>query len=133
MNENILENCHLQLEPHSHEHSIFCSCAISVFRHVGFGHPGFLLLGCIHLRTTLGMLFLSILRMCPNHHNCRCLFSMTALLQLVSLRSSTFDILLGQNIQQNFLEHRLWKASIFAMSPLTTGQHSEPYSKIDFT
>ena len=44
------------------------------------------------------------------------------------LLSSMLDILLGQNIWQIFLKHPLWKVSNFA-----TRQHSEPYSKVDWS
>ena len=104
-----------------------------VFRHFVFGRPGFLLLSGIHLRVTLGILSLGILRTCPSHLSRRRLISRTALLQPDCLWSSTLDILLGQIIRQIFFKHRLWKASIFAMFPLNTRQHSEPYSKIYFT
>ncbi len=115
------------------ESHISCNSAITVFRHVVFGHPGFLLPGGVQLRATLEILYLGILRTCPSHLSRRHLISRTALLQPVFLWSSTLDILLGQNIPHTFLKHPLWKASIFAMSPLTTRQHSESYSKIDFT
>ena len=103
-----------------------------LFRHAVFGSPGFLLPGGVHLRATLGILSLAILRTYPSNLNRRRLISRTALLQPVFLWSSMLDILLGQNIRQIFLKHPFWKASIFAMSPLITRQHSEPYSKIDF-
>ena len=107
-----------------HESHISCSYLITLFRQVVFGRPGFLLPSGVHLRTTLGILSLGILRTCPSHLSRRRLISRTALFQPVCLWSSTLDIILGQNIP---------KASIFAMSPLTTRQHPEPYSKIDFT
>ena len=114
-----------------HESHISCSYLITLFRQVVFGRPGFLLPSGVHLRTTLGVLSLGILRTCPSHLSRRRLISRTALF-LVYLWSSTLDIILGQNIPIVF-KHPLWKASIFAMSPLTTRQHPEPYSKIDFT
>ena len=40
-------------------------------------------------------------------------------------------MLLVQNIRHIFLKNPLSKASISAMSPLTSRQHSEPYSRID--
>jgi len=114
-----------------HESPISCSSAITGFRRVVCGRPGFLLLGDVHLRTTLGILSLGILRTCPKQLNRRRLISRTALLQPVFLWSSMLDILLGQNIRQIFLKHPLWKVSIFAMPP--TRQHSEPFSKIFYT
>ena len=116
-----------------HESPTSCSSAITVFRHVVCGRPGFLLAGGVHLRATLGILSLGIHKTCPSHLSRQRLICRTALLQPVFLWSSTVDILLGQIIRQIFLKHPLWKASIFAMSHLTTRQHSEPYSKIDFT
>ena len=113
-----------------HENPMSSSPAITVFRHIDFGRPSFLLLGGVHLRATFVILSLCFLRTCPSHLNRCYLISRTALLQPVSLWSSTLDSLLGQNICQIFHKHPLWKASIFAMSLLTTRQ---PQSKIHFT
>ena len=78
------------------------------------------------------MLSPGIRRTCPSHLSRRRLISRTALLQPVLLWKSTLEILFSQIIRQIFLRHPLWNASIFAMSPLTTRQHSEPYSRMDF-
>ena len=85
----------------------YCSFAITVFRHVVFGHLGFLIPGCVHLRATLGILSLGILGTCPSQLNLQRLISRTSLLQPIFLWSFTLYILLGQNIQQIFSErHR---------------------------
>ena len=108
--------------PSPHDSPISCSFAITVFCLIVFGRPGFLLPGGVHLKAILGILSSGILRTCPNHLSRRRLISRTALLQPVFLWSSTWDILLGQNIPQNFLEHPLWKAFTFAFN------HCDPYS-----
>ena len=113
-----------------HESPISFSCTITVFRHVVFGRPGSLLLGRVHLRATLGICLYAFSRRVFSRQS---LISRTALLQPADWWSSTLYFLLGQNIQQIFLKHPLWKALIFAMSTLTTSQHSQPYRKINVT
>jgi len=61
------------------------SSAIIVCRHVIFGRPRFLFLGGVHLRATLGLPSLDILRTCPSQLSHRRLVSRTALLQPVFL------------------------------------------------
>ena len=69
------------------ESPISCSSAITVFRHVVFGRPGFLLPAGVHLRAALGILSFGILRTCSSHLSRRRLISRTALLQIGAVRA----------------------------------------------
>ena len=67
------------------ESPISSNSAITVLWDVVFGRPGFLLPGGVHLRATLGILSLCILRTCLSHVNRWSLISRTALLQPIFL------------------------------------------------
>ena len=105
----------------------------AVRRRVVFGRPCLLLPGGVHRKVTLGIRAWPILSTWPSHRICLGLISMTTLWQPIFPYSSLFEILFGQKMRQIFRIHLLWKDSSLLMSDFMTRQHSELYSRTDFT